>query len=202
MEVYRFIKRLHVSGIRFTIERYIRNANLNTSKNHGNDSNYKMVKYPHLQLYHTSRQDNPETIESIFKNGLKIGHQRGNKGNGVYLSSHSRYSYSYQNHHVFICNVDIQSNPLAIKRFRSEIYSPYNDYEYVIQDPSIIQVHSYLKYRISAKDKIDIRWNNVCCENCPEHVKKYTDPSWKRCDCELFPTIINEDVVSNNAAKI
>ena len=48
--------------------------------------------YSILELYHTTRQTDYENIyDDIFKNGFNRISYYGNKGEGIYLSNHSRY---------------------------------------------------------------------------------------------------------------
>ena len=163
-----------------------------------------------IQLYHSSQNiiyKPEEVINSIFKNGFNIG-SACNKGYGVYLASHSMYSFRWGGCHTFIADVIVECDqdknkekekekPFDIERFISEIYSPCNNSEYVISNPKLIYPRYYLEYEVKPIEKYDPKtkvWTNACCPNCPPE-KKQNGPEFYRCDCPQYPTIDPTDLI-------
>jgi hypothetical protein len=188
--VNRFISRLHFgSKCEYKITDLIENTNNEMKEKFDKLAEGKKV----LQLYHCSKniyQDG--VIDSIFKNGFRIG-SASNKGYGVYMASHSRYAHYWGGHHVFVCNVI--ADDTKMERYISEIYSPENNFEYVIKDTDIIYPVCYFKYAVTS-DTADSKkiWTNACCDNCPEHKKNLKEEMFKRCDCPQSPTIDPADI--------
>lgn len=149
-----------------------------------------------LQLYHVSRE--PKNYLSIMQNGFYINSNLKNKGDGVYLSNHGRYSAFWGNsgqpRYVLICNVLYNSN--NIKRYRSEIYSPKYNSEYVIKDTKLIYPIGLLIYNLTfnyrIKSRIFVEHGKFGCKKC-DVKNKYG--YYKRCDCELTG-IDPEDIIN------
>lgn len=144
----------------------------------------------YLELYHTirsfSQKETEEIIKSIIKNGF-YSSIYGNKGYGVYLSSHSAYGYKWAGYGsgMLVCHVKINESH-KIKRFISEIPP---GYEYVV-DPSIIVPAYFIEYEVIGKYK-GIIWRELGefgCNTC--------DKEKRRCDCPLEPAIIDDNNVT------
>ncbi len=137
-----------------------------------------------MELYHTLREDHVDDdtqhssrVDSIFHNGFWIG-SASNKSRGIYLSNHSRYSWTWGRTWTIICHVAVPENTddkcastqrQSIQRHFSEIYSPLIkcNSEFVVSDPSLIvpvtaiaiqkfhntKYHPYLPYG-QDKDKL------------------------------------------------
>lgn len=150
-----------------------------------------------IELYHSVRYDTErEKInEKIMKNGF-IPSISGNKGPGIYLADHSRYSiwaggcpYS-----SIICHVKIDQS--KIKRYKSEIKSNIWNSEFVVSDPKIIYPRYLVHFDLIHISNEPINpylfgythRNDYQCDN-RECLSKW------RCDCEIFPTINKENIV-------
>jgi len=103
---------------------------------------------PIIQLYHAINElgHSNKIIESIMQHGFRIG-PACNKGYGVYLANHSRYSLNWAcKQPVLIC--DVIYEPSEVKRYRSELMSPHWDSEYVVTNPKLILPRYVLEYDI------------------------------------------------------
>lgn len=203
----RFVNRLHLptSSI-IHITRLDENINKRTYNNNIFTKFFGIFqKKPLLlQLYHSTRYVSEDKIQSIFQNGLFPG-SACNKGYGVYLSSHSRYSYLWgdskwdrQNDifvkHVFICNVIGKQS--SMNKYISEIYSPKNNWEYVVSDHDIVYPKYYMEYFVTPQDciKSERGWTNATCPACLAQ-NEHIEICFRRCDCEQHPTIDPEDII-------
>jgi len=158
-------------------------------------------KNPILELYHTVRDDSyKEVFEKIKENNFTYG-MYGNKGEGIYMANHSRYSFGWGYNDDGIRNViisEVVCQKEYVKRYRSEIYSPCFNSEYVIKRNELIYPKYFITYRINSLEnkwyKLYENWGYVKhgkfgCAKC--------DIKIKRCDCELesydeFDIIYNE----------
>jgi len=151
-----------------------------------------------LQLYHA--QVDSDNSESICNRGFHFSIY-GNKGVGVYLANHSRYSWNWASprNPVLICEVIAKKG--RISRYRSEIFSPIWDSEYVVKDPELVYPRYILKYKIEgeiSRQTIDqigyVKHGEFGCVPCDS---KVFGGNYKgtRCDCNLEPTIDPRDVV-------
>ena len=152
-----------------------------------------------LQLYHAQRTG--DNSESICNEGFYSFY--GNKGRGVYLANHSRYSWNWAGtiDPVLIC--DVIADDSRISRYRSEIYSPKWDSEYVCH-PLVVFPKYVLKYEIQGKftDEIArqigyVKHGSFGCISCDSEVLN-DNTKGIRCDCELVPKIDPRDVLEEN----
>jgi hypothetical protein len=142
-----------------------------------------------LELYHCS-DDYKNKYKSIFKNGFFKG-PASNKGYGIYLSSHSNYSYKWGGRdHVIVCEVIVDEN--LVSKYYSEVFSPKNNWEFVVKDKSLIYPKYLIEYE-SDDYKYDRYWTRALCYNCSE-VKKSQNERYRRCDCPQFPVIVEENL--------
>ena len=153
--------------------------------------------YPILELYHSTSKCN---IDNIFREGFHIS-GRGNKGPGVYVSSHARYCACWGgvSRPAIICHVAGVDGPL--KRFRSEIYSPKWSYEYTIDDPSLIYPVCAIWYEINGNIKDNFSWHagytplgSTGCIKC-DTTPTYDNKKGVRCDCPLLPSCHPDDII-------
>ena len=150
-----------------------------------------------LQLYHVSRD--PVNYSNIMRDGFYISSYVNNKGTGVYLANHGRYS-AFWGHtgplrHVLICNVIYNSND--VKRYRSEIYSPKHNSEYVVNNTKIIHPIGLLTYYFEFDMRVKlqsmyVKHGKFGCDKC-DIKNKYG--YYSRCDCEL-PGIDPDDIIN------
>jgi len=141
---------------------------------------------PLLELYHTPHgidSNYNETVDSIVKNGFRES-VYGNKGIGVYLSSHSSYGLRWvgADHGIMICYVKCDQLE-KINRFMSEIPP---GYEYVVK-PDIVVPAFVVDYRIIGKSG-NQGWRKLGQSGCKE-----CDQEMKRCDCSIEPKIYPEE---------
>jgi hypothetical protein len=154
-----------------------------------------------LELYHATRDIDPSVVmHSIMTSGFRPG-TKGNKGYGIYLANHSRYSFNWGNgYHVLICHVI--NDPKLVERYRSEIYSPTWDSEYVVKDNTIIYPLYYLHYDVIIPNRHTGQWYNEIKMGYVEHGTfgcakcdiKDQHGDYRRCDCK-FDTIDQRDIV-------
>lgn len=195
--INRFINRLYLNDLRYNITFFKNNNNQNKLRNTN-----KQV----LQLYHSIREDDRDKqraiVDDIFMNGFKVlNHGYNYKGDGVYLAAHSRYSCFWGRKNVIICDIIVEPMLFKrpgtndkIKRFISEIYSPYNNSEYVVTDPTLIIPRCYFEYDLTSYKTPEKFWTNGSCHRCRERNKR-VKPIFRRCDCEQFPNIDPDDVI-------
>lgn len=164
----------------------------------------KIQTHKILQLYHAIRDGakslkGMDVAESICNNGFRIG-PAGNKGRGVYLANHSRYSWNWASmeNPVLICDVIADSR--LVTRHRSEILSPIMNSEYVVCDPELVFPRYVLEYKVEGEITDDIldrigyvQHGKFGCTPCDSY-----EGSWKgkRCDCKLDPMIDFRDVTN------
>ena len=148
-----------------------------------------LIGTPLLELYHTpavgSSSDPNVVIESIMKNGFRESIY-GNKGIGVYLSSHSAYGLRWAGpcNGILVCYV--HCDPTKLKRFIAEIPP---GYEYVAK-PDIVKPHCWIQYDIIGETG-NQGYHKLGHFGCPE-----CDMVNKRCDCPLNPPIYpSENIV-------
>lgn len=186
--VNRFISRFHPK-VDITIKNVIENHNLDMLANFNKHAKGKTV----LQLYHcTDSYKYKEYCESIFNNGLYSG-SASNKGYGIYLASHSNYAYSWGGrNHVFICDVIVEEDHVG--KFFSEIYSPENNWEYVVTKKELVFPRYLVEFNAGNRDEKIRGWTNALCPTCPEHKQKM-DRQFCRCDCKQYPTADPKDII-------
>lgn len=150
------------------------------------------IKYfadrPLLELYHVPAVSTHE-CEAVIQNITDFGFRPsiyGNKGVGVYLSSHSAYGLRWAGprNGSLVCYV--HCNPAKLKRFIAEIPP---GYEYVA-DPDIVTPYCWIRYEITGKTGTQgfHQLGHFGCSEC--------DKLNKRCDCPLNPTIYpSENIV-------
>jgi hypothetical protein len=118
----------------------------------------------------------------------------------VYLANHSRYAWNWSGtrNPVLIC--DVIADDERISRFRSEIYSPTWNSEYVISDPVLVYPRYILSYEIDGvitlemHDQIGyVKNGKFGCVPCDSKV--FGNLKGDRCDCKLDPTVDPLDVV-------
>jgi hypothetical protein len=151
-----------------------------------------------MELYHSVRESesfDDKRIQSILKHGFRVPYSSfANKGNGVYLSNHSRYAWNWGGPVVIVCHVDATCK--SIQRFRSELRSGNdNGWEYVVKDPKCVQPKYLIRYAVQGKlseenRKKHIGWVPHTDTGCPKCTQLP-----KRCDCPLFPTVDPNDLV-------
>ena len=134
---------------KYIIQRFLKNLRLpkkcTVVINKIEELNTKRFITNSIELYHTIDSFNQnDIIKSIKYNGLRPG-SACNKGYGVYLSSHSKYSLLWQiNNPVIVCDVLYDKN--KVKRYRAEVGNGKKDeYEYVISQPNLI-IPKYIFY--------------------------------------------------------
>ncbi len=179
LSLERFIARLALSENQKFILKSIRH--LPPSKNFIKMGENK----PILELYHKTREINDDGLwdfNGIIKNGFAMS-RFGNKGTGVYMANHGRYSYTWGGYDINgINNVIISEviyDPEHVFRYRSELYSPNFNSEYKITNPELIYPKYFIEYTTEGK-KIPSGWvqhGNFGCINC--------DINKTRCDCPL-----------------
>ncbi len=140
---------------------------------------------PILELYHKTREtdDNGKwNFKNIETHGFMIS-RYGNKGPGVYMANHGRYSYSWGGldisgyNNVIICKVIY--DPAYVFRYRSELNSPNFNSEYKITNTELIYPQYFIEYDVPGK-RIASGWvehGKFGCKKC--------DINKIRCDCVL-----------------
>jgi len=141
---------------------------------------------PILQLYHATRCIT--TNKSIMENGFIIG-SACNKGRGVYLANHSRYSAFWAgcNNGVLVCDVIYDYD--HVKRYKSEIKSPIFNSEYVVTNPRLIYPRYLINYDLhitwpNTQEQFPAGWvdhGKFGCPRCDSNDNFYHMPC--RCDC-------------------
>jgi hypothetical protein len=187
----RFISRFYssVKFIQFSITE-------NTSFKHLDNFNKLSKNKQKLELYHCTRNYNyQENVKSIFDDGLFPG-SACNKGYGIYLASHSNYSLTWGGgNHVFVC--EVIADETLVHKYISEIYSPKNSWEYVVDDRYIIYPKYLIEYKLERINNHFYKnlYTNATCENCPEY-KKNMEECYRRCDCRHFPIVEEENLIT------
>lgn len=194
LAVQRFIERLSLpDGLSFKLVDCSENAN---DAMRDEFSRQKGV-YEVLQLYHA--QTGRDNSESICNTGFRYSYY-GNKGIGVYLANHSRYSWNWAGSSLPVLICDVIADDKRISRYRSEVYSPTWNSEYVVADSKLIYPRYILRYEIMgemSREVVDqagyVRHGEFGCVSCDSIV--FGDRRGIRCDCKLCPTIDLRDVV-------
>ena len=180
--MHRFISRLNLpDDAEFKLISYYEQPGFSGNSNCYNNN------YPILELYHTVRNyDYNNIFEKIKKNGFTCG-MYGNKGAGVYMANHGRYSYDWGYNDDGIRNVII-SDVLYMDagsvrncfRYRSEIKSNNFNSEYKITDTKTIYPKCFITYRVDNHQhnmEPYVEHGQFGCDKC--------DMIIKRCDCLL-----------------
>lgn len=187
--ISRFLERLSLPPkIKCEIRSYGENNNKEMA------ANFKLIKrrldknlktnLDVLELYHTNK-DVLITSSDIFKDGFV--RKKGNRGEGVYLSNHSRHSLWYKQ----IIGCYVIADERKIKRYISEIKSPWiGASDFLVTDEEIVYPKYAIEFRIIDDGSI---W-------CPEYTE-FKDVNCpvvdcrrkQRCDCECIPTILPTD---------
>ncbi|XWV25969.1 putative orfan [Tupanvirus soda lake] len=177
----------------------LKNAQINDNKEILNNFNKHRNGRPILELYHASRFGST-AVNFILKDGFKLSFG-GNKGNGIYLANHGRYSiWAGYPYHVIICHVIADQD--YVKRFKSEIKSDTWDSEFLVSNPNLIYPRYIINYELenknadnkNADNKNDWSWlryvdkNEWNCKNEKCIIKQ-------RCDCEQYPLFLKDDIV-------
>lgn len=189
--IQRFSTRLNLPiGLKFQVLDCKLNTNL--------PAYFKSAEKTHriMQLYHAQRGQ--DFSDAICSKGFLFT-QMGNKGSGVYLANHSRYSWNWAPHNpALICDVIVDLD--RIKRYRSEIYSPQWNSEYVIKDPELIYPKYILSYQIEGVRNKEIlqqigfvKHGQFGCFSCDHQVRGGI--TGVRCDCELTPVVDFQDLI-------
>lgn len=205
--ISRFIERLSLpTGLKAIVTESIPNPTPPTLQQ------LKNYKKPLLELYFVNRH----TRNILWTAGRS---EFGNKGRGVYLANHSRYSLMWTGFDtpVMVCHVPAVSTKL--KRFRSEIFSPKPyDSEYLVPKDEDVYVAYNIRYKVEGLSKE--HFESLCfpgsgdtayvphgytgCPDCDIIDKPYGGLSFgkiyttkgKRCDCPLTPIADPLDLVT------
>ena len=176
-----------------TIDRFVKSLLLDSSKFQFKLKFVEILSFTrpkggnYKELYHGIRDTNPNNIIDKIKNeGFRMPSWQGNKGYGIYLSSHARYQYLWLGYRAPIMICDVLEDEELVKRYRAEI-GP--GYEFVVQDPKLIIPKCVVNYEVSGnwKNIEELQggsmWTPPGGFGCP-----VCDPVFTRCDCELHPT--------------
>jgi len=142
----------------------------------------KINNQPILELYHsTDRMDVESRFNSIEKHGIRFGHAC-NKGYGVYTANHGRYSTNWSCGNVIICHVLANEKT---KRYKSEIFAPIWNSEYVTSEDSMILPLYFIKFNIigDRTHKVEpgfVKHGKFGCSKCDV---KNEYGIYNRCDC-------------------
>jgi hypothetical protein len=193
--IERFLNRLDLPN---GISAKVINCKENTNSSLENRFLEQKEKHPLLQLYHGL--SNTHDLQSIFNQGFYPGPAR-NKGIGIYLANHSRYSLLWASPNLPVIICDVIGNPLLMTRHRSEVRSPRKSAsEYVIIDPKIIYPKYALTYEVKAKlsdliqgKSIYVQGGQFGCKKCD--TEKAGSLIGIRCDCVLTPTVHPQDII-------
>jgi hypothetical protein len=135
-----------------------------------------------LSLYHAT--DKLSNYQSIMKHGFYIG-SACNKGYGVYLANHGRYS-SFWAGGKYVLHCDVIYDKEKVKRYRSEVECSLYDSEYVVTDPSLIFPRYLINYKLDIhrdyvkEHRLYVKHGEFGCEKC-DPVNEYGYS--RRCDC-------------------
>lgn len=135
-----------------------------------------------LTLYHAT--DDIKKYRSIMKHGFYIG-SACNKGYGVYLANHGRYSAFWAGgKYVLACDVIYDKD--NVKRYRSEVKCHRYNSEYVVKDTSLIYPRYLINYRLILhkdyyrENGLYVTHGTFGCSKC-DPVNRYGHS--RRCDC-------------------
>lgn len=186
----RFIERLHIRSVPGITARVDTIVPVNVPRDAGSV----------LELYHSVRDAqsfNDVRIQSILTNGFRVN--RGNKGTGVYLSSHSRYALHWSGSPiVLVCHIGIKHASM-LHRYRSELKSGqleqfgHNGWEYVVSRGSWVRPAYLLKYSTQEKTNLwidEVGYVPLGASGC-----SLCDLQRVRCDCQLHPPYDPNDLV-------
>jgi|SRR3989338_3409519 len=195
MIINRFIERLRLpKNFTFIAKNLVENKNEKLYNQYTNN----LFENKTLELYHTVRSSpidrdiNP--YDSIMHNGFYISPNINNKGRGVYMANHGRYSWLWgscgKNRKAIICNVI--ADPDLVERYKSEIYSEIYDSEYLIKDTKIIYPKYFLEYEILGDESLSniqgfVKSGKYNCKKC--------DKISIRCDCKQYPIFDEKDFI-------
>lgn len=165
-----------------------------------------------LELYHVCREDSSHTrcgnSDSIMEHGFTMCNPYGNKGYGIYLASHGRYSLNWTGPRVpvIVCHVIYNNEDNTsinnerddiVNMYRSEIYSPKNSFEYRISNREHIYPAYMIKYNtVCNSEKKDsnfqqgyVKHGDFGCDVC-DTKNEYGYAT--RCDCKLCNINFND----------
>lgn len=207
---HRFIDRLHLSNLPIrcnaTIKSIVSLSRLSpispVSPLSPPSIDYKS-QGPVLELYHSvrdARTVDDHRIKSIVRDGFKIpNYSMANKGNGVYLSSHSRYAWNWGGPLVLVCHVSANLPPNQMQRFRSEIKSGASDdngWEYVVKDPKYVKPMYLIEYKVDCDDRVGLLHDSIGFVDHGKSGCKECDRLITRCDCALTPNFDIRDILT------
>ncbi|XWV24726.1 putative ORFan [Tupanvirus deep ocean] len=173
----------------------LKSAQINENGNLLNKFNKHRNGKQILELYHSSKFGTT-AVNFILKDGFKLSFG-GNKGNGIYLADHGRYSvWAGYPYHVIICHVIADQK--YVKRFKSEIKSePWNS-EFLVTNPDLIYPRYVINYELESNKNTNdksvwtwLRYVNKNEWNC----KNEKCVIRQRCDCEQHPLILKDNIV-------
>lgn len=188
--VKRFISRFEPG-----INPKIKGIKLNNNEEAENNFKKLMGNKKILQLYHcTESYDYLKRAENIFNKGFWIG-PASNKGYGVYFASHAQYSVFWGGrNHVIVCNIIVDEK--HVSKHISEIYSSFNNWEYVVSKPELILPIALVEFELELINVPRIKsWSNGMCNNC-RHKQEKIEEQYRRCDCKHFPVADPLDIVN------
>ena len=148
-----------------------------------------------IELYHSSRFGLTAT-NMIAKDGFRMGD--GNKGPGVYLSNHSRYSiWAGRPLHTVVCDV-ITDEPF-VHRFKSELRSPrpWNS-DFLVTKPELIFPKYIIYFDLVMEDFDKVLWKEFSFVGKDDwHCNNKECRIRRRCDCPQHPLVLLDDVSSD-----
>jgi hypothetical protein len=172
-------------GCTFSLQRVLVNLN----------SPPKWVENDSIELYHSTRnEDSYSVFVSICTKGFRVG-PACNKGYGVYLANHGRYSLFWGNRnfdgsrHIMVCRIKVGH----LHQFWSEIISSNETFchEFVVPNPEYVWVSHYIEYNVIIPKSIDIpifvEHGNFNCTTCTT-----------RCDCELKCSMLPTNFITDS----
>lgn len=122
-----------------------------------NDSEYlqnkQASKYPTALVFHKIRDsiNNDSILTSISENGFYTDGCNGNKGSGLYCSSHSNYPLLWGCGSTILC--EVITDPRYIKAYRSEIPP---GQEYRVLDKNFIKPIVYMDISVKFQEKCQL----------------------------------------------
>ena len=185
----RFIERISLQS-KLNIKRMSITENRVFSPSHLNKFNTLAKNKTKLELYHCTRSYNyQDNIDSIFKDGL-YPVSASNKGYGIYLAAHSNYSVKWGGcNHVFVCEVIVDE--AFVTKHISEVYSPKNNWEYVVTNRHLIYPKYLIEYELEIYDyALEKIYTNAICERCLKDCA-----CARRCDCPHLPIVEEDNVI-------
>lgn len=139
---------------------------------------------PILELYHKTREikNGNWDFEGIIKHGFMSSFY-GNKGPGIYMANHGRYSYSWggcdMSGDTNVIISEVIYDPEHVFRYRSELNSLNFNSEYKITNQDLIYPKYFIKYDVEGQRTNSgwVKHGNFGCKLC--------DAIKTRCDCPL-----------------